>query len=101
MQKLFQTEIMICASLYILADSLEEAQAKADALTADGAAIEFSDRRQEIADGLCITGEAFSPDMPEMSLSPAMTIQPAGRVEHSGHGVYLAEEFDEPEDVAA
>jgi hypothetical protein len=101
MQKLFQTEIMICASLYILADSLEEAQAKADTLTADGAAIEFSNRRQEIGDGLFITGETFSPDMPELSLSPAMTIQPAGKVQHSGHGVYLSEDFDEPEDVPA
>lgn len=72
--KLYQTEIMICATLYVLADSEEEANAKADELTANGAMIKFSDRRQEVADGLFVTGESYSPDMPELSLSPVMTI---------------------------
>lgn len=74
--KLFQTEITICASLYILAETQEEANAKADALTCEGGTgIEFSSRRQEIGDNLSITGETYNPEMPEMSLAPAMTIQ--------------------------
>lgn len=90
MTKLFQTEIMLFTSLYILADSKEEADAKADALTNGRTSIEFSDRRQEIADGLFMTGESFSPDMPEMSLSPVMTIQSSPTFR-----CYLSEEFDE------
>ena len=73
--KLYQTEIMICASVYIQAESVEEANAKADALTNGQHSIEFSSRRQEIGDDIYMTGEVFSPDMPEISLSPVMTIQ--------------------------
>lgn len=97
MKKLFQTEIMICATLYILADSAEEANAKADALTDDQSCIQFSDRRQEIGDDLFMTGETFGPDMPEMSLSPVMTIQSTP----TRHAVYMTEEFDETEENAA
>lgn len=75
--KLYQTEIMVCASVYILADSVEEANAKADALTNERHAIEFSSRCQEIGDNIYMTGEVFSPNMPEISLSPVMTIQPS------------------------
>ena len=94
MTKLFQTEIMICASLYIVADSVEEANEKADALTNSRAHIEFSDRRQEIGYDLYMTGESFSPDMPEMSLSPAMTIQ----YSPTKASCYLSEEFDEDDE---
>jgi hypothetical protein len=91
MPKLYQTEIMICASLYILADSEEEANAKADALTNEQHVIEFSDRRQEIGDDLFMTGETYSADMPAMSLSPVMTIQTSP----TKAACYLSEEFDE------
>jgi len=93
MKKLYQTEIMICASLYILADSEEEANAKADEITNDQHVIEFSGRSQEIGDNIVMTGETFSPDMPEISLSPVMTIQSSPTKARC----YLSEEFDEEE----
>lgn len=92
--KLFQTEIMICASVYVLAESVEEANAKVDALTSDGHAIAFSDRRQEIGDGIFMTGENYSPDMPEISLSPVMTIQSSP----TKASCYETEDFDEDDD---
>lgn len=74
--KVFAHEITLAATLYILAESKEEADAKADAFNQEGGTgIEFSNRRQQVADDLFVTGETFSPDMPELSLSPAMTIQ--------------------------
>jgi DnaJ-class molecular chaperone len=88
--KLYQTEVMIYASLYIRANSVEEANAKADALTDDQSIIEFSGRSQQIGDDLFMTGETFSADMPEMSLSPAMTIQSSP----TKASCYLTEEFD-------
>lgn len=75
MTKLYSTTVTIYATAYILADSPEEALEKAAAITDTG--IEFSNRRQDIGDdGLCISGESYSADMPEISLSPAMTIGP-------------------------
>lgn len=91
--KLYQTEIRVYASLYILAESRAEAQAKADALTDGKHALQFSDRRQEIGDGIFMTGENFSKDMPELSLSPVMTIADMT----TRPVVYEAEDFD-PED---
>ena len=95
--KLYQTEIMICASVYILAESVEEANAKADALTNEQHAIEFSSRCQEIGDGIHMTGEVFSRNMPEISLSPVMTIQASP----TKASCYVADDLDEDEDEAA
>ena len=75
MPRLFQTEIMICASVYIMAETVEEANEIADELTNDQHQLQFSDRRQMIGDDIYMTGETFSADMPEISLSPVMTIQ--------------------------
>lgn len=93
MKKLYQTGVLIAATAYILADSEEEANIIANALTDDYTGIEFSSRRQEVADGLFVTGERFGTDLPGLSLSPAMTIQPTP----TKQVVDLVEEFDETE----
>lgn len=69
--KLFSIDIQIAATAYILADDQEEAMEIAADLKDD--TFEFSNRRQEIADGVVVTGESYSGDMPSVSLSPAMT----------------------------
>jgi hypothetical protein len=92
--KLFQTEVTICATLYILAKSEAEANAKADALTDGNTGIEFSSRRQEIGEGLFVTGETYNPDMPEMSLSPSMTIKESA----TRAAVWESEDFGEDDD---
>ena len=75
--KVFSTEVKICATVYVRAKDKDEAQIMADALTDNYTGIEFSSRRQEIGDDLIMTGETFSGDLPGISLSPAMTIQPS------------------------
>lgn len=90
MKKLFSMGVTIHATAYVLADSEEEAVAKCREACMDSA-IYLSDRRQEAGD-MIITGETYSPDMPEVSLSPAMTV---GEVD--AKSVDLAEDF-EPED---
>jgi len=95
--KLFQTEVTIAASLYILAETEEEANAKANELTGSigsTTGLEFSNRRQEIGDGIHMTGEVYSADMPELSLSPSMSIQ----FSPTQHSCYLTEDFDESDD---
>lgn len=85
MPKLFNTDIKLEATLYIVADSKEEAERIAAEVQGG---IEFSNRRQTIADGLEMTGESYGPDMPPVSLSPVMTIidGPSKRI------AYLVEE---------
>lgn len=72
MSKLFSGGIKIEATVYVVAETEEEARKAISAL--HGTGIEFSSRRQEIGDGLVVTGESFNADMPTVSLSPAMTI---------------------------
>lgn len=92
MKKLFNVDVAIIATAYIVAESEEEAQKIANDVI--GHAIEFSSRRQSIGvdDEIVITGETYSAEMPEFSLSPAMTINgPQGRVHFSED---LEEEID-------
>lgn len=72
MPKLFNADITITATAYVIAENEDEAREKISAL--QGGYIEFSDRRQQVADDLFVTGETYGHDMPELSLSPAMTI---------------------------
>ena len=72
MPNLYNAEITITATAYVIAESEDEARAKISALHNTG--IEFSDRRQQVAEELFVTGESYGMDMPELSLSPAMTI---------------------------
>ncbi len=87
MTKLYSADIVINATAYIMAESAEEAVEKLSSIHDDG--IEFSSRRQTISDGIEMTGERYGPDMPEISLSPAMTIRAPYRT------VSLVEDFDE------
>lgn len=67
--KLFQVEAMIAATLYIKADTLEDALAKAAALK--GQSVEAEDAGGDVA----ISGLQYEdPDLPEISFSPSMTI---------------------------
>lgn len=68
---IFQTEIMICATAYVQAATAEEAHAKLAAYHLTGA--EVADG--EIGEGISVCGSPFNSDeLPEVSLSPAMTI---------------------------
>ncbi|MGK9084985.1 hypothetical protein KXR64_16455 [Brucella intermedia] len=67
--KLFSKEIMIAATVYIQAEDEEEAQAKYDELVGDTMEISGVDGA-----GPTIYGGMFHDAMPEVSLSPAMTI---------------------------
>lgn len=69
--KMFSVDLLIASTLYITAESEEEALEKIKKITGSG--IEFSNRRQAVSEDLHVTGETYSPDMPS-SLSPAMTI---------------------------
>ena len=69
--KMFSTDILIAATLYVTAENEEQALEKAKKIMGTG--IEFSSRRQSVSDDLHVTGEQYAPDMPD-SLSPAMTI---------------------------
>lgn len=74
--KLFSTDIMICATAYIKAESEEEALKIAQAELKDRG-IEFSNRYQGLDDNLCIDGrpyECLLDNDEEVALSPAMTI---------------------------
>jgi hypothetical protein len=93
--KCFSIDVRIMATAYILAETAEEAQDKADHLTSTG--LEFSRRRELIGDStvgdIWITGETYNRDMPEISLSPAMTLACAER------RVDLVEDFDEEDEA--
>lgn len=88
MTQLFSLDVRIYGTAYIKADTPEQALEKAAELKWKG--IQFSDRRQEISEfadfEIVMTGERYGPDLPEITLSPVMTI----------HG---ADEGDEPEFV--
>lgn len=78
MKRIFNIDVTIHASAYVLAETEEEARAKAvDSFT--DAAIYLDDDRREYGD-VTISGEYFSEDMPEVSLSPAMTVGAVGDV---------------------
>lgn len=67
MAKLFSRDVMIAATAYIVADSEEEAQKKFDTLKGNG--LEISEDDDDM-----IYGGQYHAGMPEISLSPAMTI---------------------------
>lgn len=92
MPKLFNADITITATAYVIAENEDEARAKIAAL--HGTGIEFSDRRQQVADDLFVTGESYDLDMPELSLSPAMTINETA----TRPCVYLVEDLGEEEE---
>lgn len=71
--KLYTTDITVAATAYVLADSDEEAVRMFNAL--HGEEVKFSARRQVIGDGIEMSGCQFGPNMPEVSLSPVMTIR--------------------------
>ena len=67
---LYQADIPIMATVYIKASSLEEAQAKLRSIHMDALEL-VPDEHQEVP----VCGLSFdNPDLPEVSLSPAMTI---------------------------
>lgn len=83
---LYSIDVRLYATAYIKAETEAEAQAIANNLATT---IEFSDRAQEVGDGIEVTGESFNFDMPDVTLSPAMTL--VGPDE--GDKVTLAEEL--------
>jgi hypothetical protein len=89
LKKLFNIDVTIYATAYIIAESEEEAQAIAAGLPGCSGEMPTG----YFGDDIEISGERFNPDMPELSFSPAMTVG-------SIHGeVALVEEFeDEPEE---
>jgi hypothetical protein len=90
--KCFSVDVRIIATAYILAETEEEAQKKAHALINES--LEFSSRRQLIGDDVWMTGETYNRDMPEVSLSPAMTCHGP-----NGYPVEFVEDFDAVEEV--
>lgn len=68
MAHLFSRDIMICATAYIVADTEAEAQAKYDALRNEG--LELSESDGDVP----VYGGRYHAEMPDVSLSPAMTI---------------------------
>ena len=92
--KVFNTTVVIYATLYVLAETEEEAEAAARDAIQD-AGLEFSSRRQYVGDGIEMTGETFNADMSEISLSPAMTFAP---MEEQVISMELSDELDENED---
>lgn len=74
-KQVYSIDIKICATAYIVAESLEEAQDLANDLEDKG--IELSSRYQPIGDDMCIDGssyEALAENDERVALSPAMTI---------------------------
>lgn len=93
MKKLFSVDVAIVATAYIVAESEAEAQEIANGLSDQ--ALEFSSRQQHVGvdDEIIITGETYNADMPEISLSPAMTL-----LGPQGRKVDFQEEFEEEEE---
>jgi hypothetical protein len=85
--KLFSIDVKIYATAYILAETEEEAQEAANGLKSSYIEVQCG----YVGDDLEICGGTFSPDMPELSLSPAMTIHGPDE----GDTVELVEEFEE------
>lgn len=84
MKRLYQIEALVAATLYIKADTLEEAIAKA--ATVKGDALEVQDAGGEVP----VSDLMFDdPELPEISFSPAMTVH---HVDATG---YLSEGPDE------
>ena len=96
MPKVFSTDLRLYATVYIVADSEEEAAKIAASLAGD--TLEMPEDRY--AD-LPIYGGSFHADMPEVSLSPAMTIAPAEEQEiiiDEGDELEPSDEDDEDEE---
>lgn len=92
--KVFSTTVAIYATLYVLAETEEEAEAMARETVQD-AGLEFSSRRQYVGDGIEMTGETFNADMPEISLSPAMSFAP---MEEQQFSMELSDDLDETDE---
>ena len=70
----YRIEVDIKATAYVRADSPAEAQAML--LAHDGHGIEFASRDQPISEEMWISGRQYDdPDLPALSLSPAMTLR--------------------------
>lgn len=101
MAKLYSTEVLLAATVYVVADSEEEALKEVKALHANG--LEFPSREMQVADGLFVTGTQFSADMPPVTLSPAMTLyahdMPYATISHCNIGtVSFEEDFDDTDE---
>jgi hypothetical protein len=75
--KVFSTDLRLYATAYIVAETQEEADKIARDLA--GSTLEMPDGY--CGDGLEVWGGSFNIDMPELSLSPAMTIAPLAEQE--------------------
>lgn len=81
---LYRLEVTIHASMYVRAASEEEARAKSRAFA--DTTLEFGNRHIIMVEGPPICGGDFDdPDLPEVSLSPAMTLAEVGAVEECVH----------------
>lgn len=97
--KLFSTDLRLYATVYILAESAEEA-----AKIAAGLANETMEVPEAEYNDLPIYGGMFNADMPEVSLSPAMTIAPIEEQDirmDEGDEIEPGEEDEEDEEESA
>lgn len=74
MVKLYMAEIKIAATIYVKAESHAEAADIITSIEQERTALQFADTRQFVSDRIAVTGEAFSQRIPDISLSPCMTI---------------------------
>lgn len=82
----FSADVAIAATAYVRADTPEEAQRLFQAHFSGGCEVSL-DTHDENVSGLPFDNK----NLPQVSLSPAATLWPAGNVETEGH----APEFDE------
>lgn len=86
-RRIYSCDVKVWATAYIVADSLAEARRIADELRGDG--IDAEDRGQ-------VSGDSFDhPDLPDVTYSPAMTVEHKGRWRGR---VYLNEVVDVTDD---
>ncbi|MBY0561535.1 hypothetical protein [Hyphomicrobium sp.] len=91
--KIFQLDIPVWATAYIKAKTIEEARQKARTLASGQLDAEGKDQAD-----VPFSGQRFEdPDLPDVSVSPIMTIGPDDLIEKAIQGLYETEDLDDEE----
>lgn len=91
MTKVFSVDIMVCMTVYVTAETEEDACKQVQAFHGEGGELR---KDEEFISGLPVSEARYSdPDFPDISISPAVTVHAENLT------AYFVEEIEEDEDA--
>lgn len=95
---IYSVNVMICATIYVVAESEDDATQQVQAFHMDGGTLSNDD---EIIDGVPVSGMEFNnPNFPEISMSPAVTVYAENLSAEYADDYHGSDEGEEADDDA-